>query len=113
MENKKKWISFSVLVLILIMVAVIILAIVLEAPAAYARGGIQRSCLEGFLIGGCLGLFLGRSVDAQPAYAPPPPPPPPRTCQRLVEEHWETRWNSDGTRTQWLVPKHWEPYPCR
>lgn len=110
MENKKKWISFSVLVLILIMVAVIILALVLEVPAAYARGG--RDFLPGLCVGGILGLFLGRSIDAQPAYAPPPPPPP-RTCYRQIPQHWEQYWSPDGTLMRELVPMRWEAVPCR
>jgi hypothetical protein len=63
-------------------------------------------------VGTIFGLFLGRSAEPAPAYAPPPPPPP-RTCYRLVPEHLERRWNTDGTVTQWIEPKHWEPFPCR
>ena len=111
MIQVKKWISFSVLVLILLAVVVIVLALVLEVPAAYARGG-ARGFFPGLCVGGILGLFLGRSVDAQPAYAPPPPPPP-RTCYRQIPQHWEQYWSPDGSLVRELVPMHWEAVPCR
>lgn len=100
--KKKMLIAF--LVFTFLMMAVV-------PPAANARGGFQRGCLEGILLGGCLGWLFGRHVDVEPAYPPPPPPPP--ICSQHFREQWVEQWNPyTGQYEMRQIPPHTERVPC-
>ena len=93
------------------LIVVMMLASAFTSPAAHARDGFRRSCLEGLCIGGALGWLFGRHVEVVPADSPPPSAVP--ECYREVPEQMVQRWYPGSPYPVYeRIPAHHERIPC-